>query len=181
MVLAQFFFGMDKEFTLLPIQTIQQSAEIQVFFWLYCKSGSYFPLTILIVFVFFWNFSLLPGNIYIYLTLKTDTIDRAMRYSLFSVLAVVVAVSLALFVLLIWRSCTEQRENSVIRNNETKKSSLARIVQTLKISGQLLKTRNMLLLLIIFAYLGKYRFNFSGYILRKLCSRFITSVFRRSL
>ena len=53
----------------------------------------------------------------------------------------------------------EQRENSVIRNNETKKISLASIGQTLKISGQLLKTRNMLLLLIVFAYLGKYYFN----------------------
>jgi len=151
---------MDKEFILPPIQMIQQSAEIQVSFWLYCKSGSYFSLHIFTVFVFFSKFSLLPGNIYIYLTLKTDIIDRTTRYSLFSVLASIVAVSLVLFVLLLWRSCMEQRENSVIRNNETKKSSLASIVQTLKISGQLLKTRNMLLLLIIFAYLGKYYFNF---------------------
>jgi hypothetical protein len=68
--------------------------------------------------------------------LKTGIIDRTTRYSLFSVFSIITAVSLVLFIVLIWRSWMEQRRSSVIRNNETKKSSLASVVQILKISGQ---------------------------------------------
>jgi hypothetical protein len=100
--------------------------------------------------------SLLPGNIYVYVALKTEMIDRTTRYSLFSIFSTVAAVSLVFFIILIWRSCIERRHDNLIEKQETKKNTLANVGQTLKTIGKLLKTRNMLLLLILFTYLGKY-------------------------
>ncbi len=122
--------------------------------------------------MFFSKSSLLPGNIYTYLTLKTEIIDRTTRYSLFSIFSIIIVISLVLFIFLICRSCMEQRQNDKI-----KKTSLTNVIQTLKISGQLLKTRNMLLLLILFAYLGKYYFKYVLSFKKQLYSRFITWIF----
>jgi hypothetical protein len=79
------FSGMDREFIYPSIQMTQQLAEIQAFFGLYYKSSIYFIFYIFAMFDFFSKSSLLPGNIYIYLTLKTGIIDRTTRYPLFSV------------------------------------------------------------------------------------------------
>jgi hypothetical protein len=110
----------------------------------------------------FLKFSLLPGNIYVYLSLKTEIIHHAMRYSLFSILSVVSAVGLILFILIIFRSYLDQRRNGLIKPEKDKTSTLADISQTLKTAGRLLKTRNMRLLLIIFVFLGKYSDRYSS-------------------
>jgi len=156
------FFGTAREFIYPSIQMIPQSVEIQVFFGLYIKRGIYSIFCILLHFIFFFCsiISLLPGNIYIYLTLKTETIDRTKRYPLFSIFSVIAAVSLVLFIFLIWRSYIERRRDNFIGIHKTKKVTLADIGQTLKISGRLLKTRNMLLLLLLFIYLGKSSYKF---------------------
>lgn len=107
---------------------------------------------------YFKIYSLLPGNIYIYLTLKTETIGRTARFQLFSIFSIIVIVSIIMFIFITWRSCMDQRRDNATKKDQIKRSSLTNIVQTLKISGQLLKTRNMLLLLILFIYLGKYFF-----------------------
>jgi len=52
----------------------------------------------------------------------------------------------------------ERRRDNFIGIHKTKKPTLADISQTLKISVRLLKTRNMLLLLMVFVYLGKYSY-----------------------
>jgi hypothetical protein len=97
----------------------------------------------------------LPGNIYSYLSLKTEMIDRATRYSLFSVLSVASGIGVVLFILIVWRSYMERRRDNLITTNKEKKITLADVGQTLKIGGRLLKTRNMLLLLILAVLLGK--------------------------
>ncbi|CAF4254606.1 unnamed protein product, partial [Rotaria sp. Silwood2] len=105
----------------------------------------------------FWalfQVSLLAGNVYIYISLKTEMIDSATRIPLFVVFSVVSAVGLVLFALIIWRSYVEKNRDTLIRNVEEKRNTLVDIVQTLKIAVKLLKTRNMLLLLIPFAYSG---------------------------
>jgi len=82
-------------------------------------------------------------------------IDRATRIPLFVVFSIVSAVGLLLFIFIIWRSYVEKRRDNLNRSDEPKKSALEDISQTLKLAGKLLKTRNMLLLLIPFAYSGK--------------------------
>ncbi len=82
-------------------------------------------------------------------------IDRATRIPLFVVFSIVSAVGLLLFIFIIWRSYVEKRRDNLNRSDEPKKSALEDISRTLKLAGKLLKTRNMLLLLIPFAYSGK--------------------------
>lgn len=90
-----------------------------------------------------------------YLSVTTEIITRSTRYPLFAVFSVVSAVGLAFFALIIWRSFNERlRRYSQPSNTETK-ITLADIKETMKIAVRLLKTRNMLLLLIPFAYTGK--------------------------
>jgi hypothetical protein len=67
------------------------------------------------------------GNIYIYLSLKTEVIGRSTRCSLFSIFSVVSGVSLTLFILIIWRSYIERRRDAVIKINEEKKGTLSDI------------------------------------------------------
>ena len=99
--------------------------------------------------------SLLAGNIYVFIALKTETIDRATRVPLFVVFSIVSGLGLVLFILIIWRSYIEKRrdtpDGSVV---EEKRSTMQDISHTLRVAGQLLRTRNMLLLLIPFAYSG---------------------------
>jgi hypothetical protein len=84
-------------------------------------------------------------------------IDRATRIPLFVVFSIVSAVGLVIFLFIIWRSYVEKhRGNNSNQQSETpKKSTLEDIGHTLKTAGRLLRTRNMLLLLITFAYSGK--------------------------
>lgn len=77
------------------------------------------------------------------------------RIPLFTVFSIVSALGLLVFVFIIWRSYVEKRRENPNRPEEPRKSVLADIVRTLKVAGNLLKTRNMLLLLIPFAYSGK--------------------------
>ncbi len=105
----------------------------------------------------------LPGNIYVYVSLKTEIIHHTMRYSLFSILSVVAAVGLFIFILIIFRSYIERRRDDLIKPDQEKKSALADIIQTLKIAGRLLKTRHMLLLQILFIYLGENFYEFLSF------------------
>jgi len=82
-------------------------------------------------------------------------IDRATRIPLFSVFSIVSAAGLVVFLFIIWRSYIEKRRNTSPRIEEKKTSTIADIGQTLKVAAKLLQTRNMLLLLIPFAYSGK--------------------------
>ena len=82
-------------------------------------------------------------------------IDRATRIPLFVVFSIVSAVGLVLFIFIIWRTYVEKRRETVVPTDLPKKSTLADIVLTLKVALKLLRTRNMLLLLIPFAYSGK--------------------------
>ncbi|CAF0968190.1 unnamed protein product [Didymodactylos carnosus] len=97
----------------------------------------------------------LPGNLYIYLVLKSDIINRHTRYLLFTVFSVVCGIGLLVFILLIWRSFVEKR---LLLNSEKEKKKKKIIFQDIKqellIALKLLKTPNMLLLLIPFAYSG---------------------------
>lgn len=99
--------------------------------------------------------SLLAGNIYVYIALTADMIGEKKRIPLFVVFSIVSAVGLLVFVFIIWRSYVEKRRENPNRSNEPKKSVLVDLRDTLKIAGKLLTTRNMLLLLIPFAYSGK--------------------------
>ncbi|CAF0905754.1 unnamed protein product [Rotaria sordida] len=105
----------------------------------------------------FWalfQVSLLAGNIYVYIALKTEMIDSATRIPLFIVFSIVSAIGLVLFVFIIWRSYVEKNRDTLIHTVEERRNTLVDIVQTLKIAVRLLKTRNMLLLLLPFAYSG---------------------------
>jgi hypothetical protein len=83
-------------------------------------------------------------------------IDRATRIPLFVVFSIVSAVGLVIFLFIIWRSYVEKHLGNSHQQSETpKKSTLEDIGHTLKTAGRLLRTRNMLLLLITFAYSGK--------------------------
>ena len=62
-----------------------------------------------------------------------------------------------LFLFIIWRSYVEKNRNVLNQPVVEKKSVGADIIHTLKVAGKLLTTRNMLLLLIPFAYSGKKR------------------------
>ncbi|CAF4085800.1 unnamed protein product [Rotaria sordida] len=107
----------------------------------------------------FWalfQVSLLIGNIYIYIVLKTEMIDRATRIPLFIVFSIVSAIGLVLFLFIIWRSYVEKNRETLNHTVEERRNTLIGIVQTLKIAVKLLKTRHMLLLLIPFAYSGVY-------------------------
>ncbi len=107
----------------------------------------------------------IPGNTYVYVALKTEIIHHTMRYSLFAVLSVVAAVGLLIYIVVIFRSYTERRKDGLIKPDEEKESAFAGIIRTLKIAGRLLKTRHMLLLQILFVYLGED--------FQELCSLFI--------
>ena len=98
--------------------------------------------------------SLLAGNIYVFISLKTETIGHSTRIPLFVVFSAVSAVGLVLFLLITWRSYIEINRDVLNRNHEEKKGTLADVCHTLKIAMKLLSTRNMLLLLIPFAYSG---------------------------
>ena len=99
--------------------------------------------------------SLLSGNIYLYLALKTETIQRQTRNSLFTIFSIVSAISLILFVIIAWRFHVEKRRRRFTRIELGKKNAIAGLIQTLKTARQLLKTSHIRLLLILFAYLGK--------------------------
>jgi Flp pilus assembly protein TadB len=82
-------------------------------------------------------------------------IDRATRIPLFIVFSIVSAIGLVLFGFIVWRSYIEKSRQMMNRTAATKTSTLDDISRTLKIAIGLLKTRNMLLLLIPFAYSGR--------------------------
>ncbi|CAF1605528.1 unnamed protein product [Adineta ricciae] len=106
------------------------------------------------VFWAMYQSSLIPGNLYVYLSIDTEMITRSVRYPLFTVFSIVSAVGIACFGLVIWRTFSERRRaNSELLKNEEKVSCVD-TVETLKIALRLLKTRNMLLLLIPFGYTG---------------------------
>jgi hypothetical protein len=105
------------------------------------------------VLCFFLSTSVLPGNLYVYLSVKTEVITRSTRYPLFISFSVVVAIGLLLFAIIVWRSLIEQHRSQ--QQQQRQKVTLADIGHTLKIALRLLKTKNMLLLLITFAYTGK--------------------------
>ncbi|CAF1598759.1 unnamed protein product [Adineta ricciae] len=106
------------------------------------------------VFWAMYQSSLIPGNLYVYLSIDTEMITRSVRYPLFTVFSIVSALGIACFGLVIWRTFSERRRvNSELLKNE-EKISCVDIVETLKIALRLLKTRNMLLLLIPFGYTG---------------------------
>ncbi|CAF4190929.1 unnamed protein product, partial [Adineta steineri] len=94
----------------------------------------------------------LPGNLFVYLSINTETITRSTRYPLFAVFSIVCAVGLAFFALIIWRTFIERRQSNSQLSNKEEKITMANIAETLKIAVRLFKTRNMLLLLISFAY-----------------------------
>ncbi len=127
-------------------------------YWALMQTRYLFKILCFYQIYFLDHISLLPGSIYVYVSLKTEMVDRATRYSLFSIFSTVAAVSLVLFLTIIWRSCIERRRRDSLI--EVKKTTLANVGQTLKIIFRLLKTRNMLLLLIVFAYLGKYYYKY---------------------
>ena len=108
--------------------------------------------------------SLLPGNIYIYQVLKTEIIHRNTRYSLFAILSVVSAVGLCFFLLIVFRSYMERKRDLLLNTDDEKKSAPANIGQTLKVAGRLLKTRHMILLQVLFIYLGGYFRRFLSFI-----------------
>jgi hypothetical protein len=102
---------------------------------------------------FFLSISVIPGNLYVYLSLKTEVITRSTRYPLFIVFSIVCAVGLFFSAIIVWRSIIEQRRSQ--QQEQRQKVNLAVVGHTLKIALRLLKTKNMLLLLITFAYTGK--------------------------
>ena len=112
---------------------------------------------------YFLKLSMVSGNLYVYLSLKTEMIDRSTRYSLFSVFSIIAGIGLAIFILIIWRSYLERPRDTLIKIYVQKRSSLVHIGQTLKTMGRLLKTRNMLFLLVLFAYLGKCLYNIRSF------------------
>jgi hypothetical protein len=79
---------------------------------------------------------------------------------MFSILSVVAAIGLVLFICIIFRSYMEQRRDGLIKGDKEKKDTLAGISSTLKEAGRLLKTRNMLILLCLAIYLGKSFYEF---------------------
>lgn len=87
--------------------------------------------------------------------LKTETITRTTRVPLFVVFSIVSAAGLVLFLFIIWRSYVEKRRDQSNQPDQPKKGVLRDISETLSIAASLLKTRNMLLLLIPFAYSGR--------------------------
>jgi hypothetical protein len=64
---------------------------------------------------YFFKFSLLFGNLYIYLSLKTDIIGRSARYSLISIFSVIAGIALVVFIVMIWRSYLERRRDTLIK------------------------------------------------------------------
>ncbi|CAF4554938.1 unnamed protein product [Rotaria socialis] len=99
--------------------------------------------------------SLLGGNLYVYLSLKADAITRTTRYPLFFVFSVVCAVGLVIYACIIWRWLIERRGQKLQSDPIEQKTALSDVIETFKIALRLLKTRNMLLLLIPFAYTEK--------------------------
>jgi hypothetical protein len=91
----------------------------------------------------------------VYLSVTTEIITRSTRYPLFAVFSLVSIVGLVLYALIIWRTFVERRQSDSQPSNVEGKIRLADITETMKIAIRLLKTRNMLLLLIPFAYTGK--------------------------
>ncbi|CAM4802267.1 unnamed protein product [Rotaria magnacalcarata] len=98
--------------------------------------------------------SLLGGNLYVYLSLKADAITRTTRYPLFFVFSVVCAIGLVIYACIIWRWLIERRGQKLQSDPIEQKTALSDVIETFKIALRLLKTRNMLLLLIPFAYTG---------------------------
>jgi hypothetical protein len=90
----------------------------------------------------------------VYLSITTETITRWTRYPLFPVFSVVSILGLVLFALIIWRTYLERRQSNSPPSDREGKVSLFDVIQTLKVAVRLLKTRNMLLLLVPFAYTG---------------------------
>ncbi|CAF4699759.1 unnamed protein product, partial [Rotaria magnacalcarata] len=97
---------------------------------------------------------LLGGNLYVYLSLKADAITRTTRYPLFFVFSVVCAIGLVIYACIIWRWLIERRGQKLQSDPIEQKTALSDVIETFKIALRLLKTRNMLLLLIPFAYTG---------------------------
>jgi len=79
---------------------------------------------------------------------------------MFSILSVVAAISLVLFICIIFRSYMERRRDGLIKAAKEKKDAVIGISSTLKEAGQLLKTRNMLILFSLAIYLGKSFYEF---------------------
>ena len=80
-------------------------------------------------------------------------ITRSTRYSLFIIFTLVCGIGLVLYAIIVWRSIIERRRRS--KQQPQEKVTWASIKDTLSIALRLLKTKNMLLLLIPFAYTGK--------------------------
>ncbi len=79
-------------------------------------------------------------------------ITRSTRHSLFIIFTIICAVGLVLYAIIVWRSIIERRRS---KQQQEEKVTLASIKYTLSIALRLLKTKNMLFLLIPFAYTGK--------------------------
>jgi len=89
-------------------------------------------------------------------------IDRTTRIPLFVVFSIVSAAGLLVFIFIIWRTYIEKRRENPSNSDQPKKSISADIRETLVVAVKLLKTRNMLLLLIPFAYSGISNTFFQG-------------------
>ena len=100
---------------------------------------------------FLFSISAIPGNLYIYLSLETGVIYRSERYQIFTIFSIVGAISFIPFGIMAWRERVERRRSQ----QELKKVTLVDIGHTLTIALRLLKTRNVLLLLISSVYIGK--------------------------
>jgi hypothetical protein len=99
------------------------------------------------------SISVIPGNLYVYLSVKTEVITRSTRYLLFSAFSVVCALGLVVFAIMVWRFIIERRRLQQQQLQE--KVTLASMKDTLIIALRLLKTKNILFLLASFAYTGK--------------------------
>jgi hypothetical protein len=99
------------------------------------------------------SISAIPGNLYVYLSLETGVIYRSSRHQLFTVFSIVGAISFIPFGIMVWRSLIERRR--LQQQQERQKVTLVDIGRTLTIALRLLKTKNMLFLLISFVYTGK--------------------------
>ncbi len=112
-----------------------------------------FNLVVILHLIFLLWISAIPGNLYVYLSLEAGVIYRSSRYKLFTVFSIVGAISFLPFGIMVWRSFIERRRSQP--QQERQKVTLVDIGRTLTIALRLLKTRNMLILLISFLYTGK--------------------------
>ena len=91
------------------------------------------------------------------------------------------AIALILFAVIAWRFRLEQRRHQFSRLQLDKTKLIEEIRLTLKNARQLLKTIDIALLLVLFAYLGNERFSKRNEMSDIDRFRFVTDVFRRRL